>query len=55
MSPGDDCGEEPGADLDLLQWSDALDFDNYTRQAVVSPVNTACLQTFLSGVSVFAA
>ena len=23
--------EEPDADEDLLQWSDALDFDTYTR------------------------
>lgn len=25
--------DEPDADKDLLQWSHALDFDNYTRYA----------------------
>ena len=27
----DSPDEEPGADDDLLQWSDALDYDSYTR------------------------
>lgn len=29
--PADKPDEEQDADIDLLQWSSALDFDNYTR------------------------
>lgn len=35
--------EEPDADKDLLQWSHALDFDNYTRYVRCS--STLCLGT----------
>ncbi len=31
VSPADIPDEEQDADIDLLQWSSALDFDNYTR------------------------
>ena len=31
VSPADMPDEEQDADIDLLQWSSALDFDNYTR------------------------
>ncbi|KAL0051086.1 hypothetical protein WJX82_001599 [Trebouxia sp. C0006] len=40
VSPADMPDEEQDADIDLLQWSSALDFDNYTRSWSTLAVST---------------